>query len=398
MSGMAPVGSRKARMPSPFFRRRSLLERLPSLRLGQQPLKGIANAQYSVQGSVTWGTASDWDSASSESGVVHESVTNTDHADDAVIKQGYSAASPFQSPERYYAMHEDSGSTIYDFGTAAENGTIYAATLGATGLLGTTAYDFDATDDAVGAPNFSVERNHTIIQYIQTNDDQTVQQPFRASTGDVSDFGASISVDGGNFNYFVKDSNGNNLSISAAVPDTVNLHQVVGRWDGSTQALFVNGTKQTTASRSISVSQDNSGETMIGATDSSGSNPHDGRIAGTWLYGGTALSDSQITDHWNVLNTAGELVTDWKSLNLAATTLTTTSTLTTNSSIDVVVEQDVGSDDTVDNSQTVSLSGGTDETNSLSGFSSNSGRYRVRIQPDHTDINETAEFSKATLE
>lgn len=386
----ATVGGRQVRMPTPFQKRRSFLEKLPVLRAAQEQLDGIANAQYSVGGSVSWQTASDWDGAASENGVVHESVANSDHSDDTIVKQGYSAASPFNSARRFYPFHEDSGSTAYDFGSDGSNGSISGASLGASGLLGTTSFDFDGSDDYVEIPNF-FQSPITLIQYIQTNDTSTVQQPYRGSDG--GDWGTTISISSGNFRHHV--NNGSSTqTLTASIPNTTDLHQVVGWFDGSTQKLFLNGTEMKSSSFSGPLSY-SSGKTFIGAT-SPGSNTHNGRIAGTWLYD-SAISTSLISDHYDIVSNAGELVSGWKNLNAAANSLVTTSTIPASSSVTVVVEQDVGSDGTVDNSQSVSLAGGSDESNGLTGFSSNDGRYRVRVQPDNSDINVTAQLNKATV-
>lgn len=103
----------------------------------------------------TWETATDWDNAQSESGVVHESVTNTDHNDATIVKQGYPYASPLFSANliAYWPMHEDSGSTMNDVSGNNHDGSITGATVGAGGLLGNTAYSFDGTDDWVSVPD-----------------------------------------------------------------------------------------------------------------------------------------------------------------------------------------------------------------------------------------------------
>lgn len=98
---------------------------------------------------LTWDVASDWDAAQSEDGVVHESVANTDHDDAGLLKKGYRLATPDLSTDLklLLPMQEDSGSTIYDFSGNNIDGTYTGATLDQTGLLGTSAPDFDGTDD-----------------------------------------------------------------------------------------------------------------------------------------------------------------------------------------------------------------------------------------------------------
>jgi hypothetical protein len=93
---------------------------------------------------------------------------------------------------------------------------------------------------------------------------------------------------------------------------------------------------------------------------------------------------------YDVVGTAGSLTTAWKRLDAAATALTTTTAVPADTSIDVRVEQDTTGDGTADNGRTVSLDGGTDETNALSGFESAPGRYRVVVRLDQTDVERVA--------
>lgn len=113
---------------------------------------------------LTWETASDWDTAQSESGVVHESVANTDHTDATILKQGY----PYSSfnnispnPVAVWPLQEDSGSTAFDL-AGANDGTINGPTLGQSGLLGTTAYSFDGVNDHVSTTYNLSEGDYTI--------------------------------------------------------------------------------------------------------------------------------------------------------------------------------------------------------------------------------------------
>lgn len=260
----------------------------------------------------TWNSASDWDGATAENGVVHESVANTDHDDDTIVKQGYSAQNPFQSPNRYYPFHEDSGSTAFDLGSDDADGTISGVTLGATGLLGTSAYSFDGTDDYVSTSQFDVERNHTIIVYVQTNDATPTQQPFRGvDFGADSEYGTSISISSGSFNYVLRGANTSNPAVSGSVPNTTDLHHVAASWDGTNQILYLNGSQADSATPGITVAQ-GTGDTMIGASSTGGSNVMDGKIAGVWLYGGTVLSGTQISNHFDVVDTPGTLTTDYR--------------------------------------------------------------------------------------
>lgn len=104
------------------------------------------------QETLTWETASDWDGAVSESGVVHESTANTDYSNAAQVRKGQPIATPPASPYLFLPLHENSGSTAYNFGTFSGNGNANVANQGVTGPVGTTAYDFvDDEVDLTGA-------------------------------------------------------------------------------------------------------------------------------------------------------------------------------------------------------------------------------------------------------
>lgn len=132
--------------------------------------------------SLTWQTATDWDGAQSEDGVVHEAVTNTDHDDDTVVKQGYSVAAPYLSANliHYWPMHEDSGTTMYDQAGMVD-GTITGATVNSPGVLGTTAYNFDGVDDEVALGTTAIAGGDVFtltcwvrIETLDTDDDVVI--------------------------------------------------------------------------------------------------------------------------------------------------------------------------------------------------------------------------------
>jgi len=117
----------------------------------------VVTAQPAAAASVSWGTSSDWDNATSDS-VVHESTANTDYNNALNVRLGYSPGDPLykNSLVAYYPFQEDSGDTAYDFSENDNSGTIEGASPGTSGLLGTTAYDFDGGDDGVSIPNLGV--------------------------------------------------------------------------------------------------------------------------------------------------------------------------------------------------------------------------------------------------
>ena len=144
--------------------------------LASTDYSSVASAQENS--SLDWSAASDWDSAQSEAGIVHESVTNTDHQDATIIKQGYSIEAPPLSSNlvAYWPLHEDSGTTTYDFSGNSNNGTVNGPTVGVGAPLETTAYSFDGTDDYVNIPNIPLSSGST----------RSINVWFKTSTAEAS--------------------------------------------------------------------------------------------------------------------------------------------------------------------------------------------------------------------
>jgi len=99
---------------------------------------------------VTWETATDWNSAVSESGMVHEATANTDYTDATVLRKGFSTENPPLSGnlQGYWLYQEDSSNTLYDFSQNGNDGSgRNSPTAGANGLLGTGCWSFNENND-----------------------------------------------------------------------------------------------------------------------------------------------------------------------------------------------------------------------------------------------------------
>lgn len=181
------------------------------------PIGDIASGGLTEQtgGTVTWETATDWDNAVSESGVVHESVANTDHSDETTVKMGYSFANPElpTSLDLLNSFHEDSGSTAYDYSGNNNDGSIgNSPTLGATGLLGTSAYDFP-NQGYVDLPTGLVTGTHTVVYWINENDNTSGDQRVTDLRGDL-DIIDNVNRSGNN-NFEVWDTTENDFGVTA---------------------------------------------------------------------------------------------------------------------------------------------------------------------------------------
>lgn len=99
----------------------------------------------------TWSTSTDWDAAQSETGVHHEQPAATDWAAADVVEKGYPTTDEGGSAlEAYWPMDEDSGTTVNDVTGNGHDGTATSGlTANATGVLGTTAFQFPGTSGEV---------------------------------------------------------------------------------------------------------------------------------------------------------------------------------------------------------------------------------------------------------
>jgi len=252
----------------------------------------------------TWNTASDWDSATAEDGVVHESVSNTDHDDASILKQGYEIATPYLSSSlvRYWPFQEDSGSTAYDFSGSNDDGTISGATVNQAGLLGTTAYDFDGVDDEItGMSDSGIPFTATFWAYSR---DIGTQRTVYAYAYDYPNGG-----------FLIRYRNGNMQLYSANTASPVKTSATANTWQfwaitvdsGDNFEIYLNGSSVNTGSTS-------SGTLASGIVIGSegGKNYFDGRLTDCRIYN-TTLSSSEVQYLYDVVATQGSLTTDYKS-------------------------------------------------------------------------------------
>jgi hypothetical protein len=125
-----------------------------------------------VFGRLAWFSPLDWDSAVTENGTVHEDFG--DHTSDT-FELGYPSVNIWDTtPEAYYPLDEDSGTTAIDV-TKDNNGSNKGATVGEDGILNTTSYRFNSTQkDTVDVPdsqnlsNISEKNSFTVNAWVNT--------------------------------------------------------------------------------------------------------------------------------------------------------------------------------------------------------------------------------------
>lgn len=261
-------------------------------------------------------TSTEFDNSNSESGVVHQSVANTDNNNSSVLKQGYDYANFSEispTPVACWPLHENSGSTVYDV-AGSYNGTYSGATLGQTGILGASAVSFDGTDDYANLGD-----NSTLTP---TN---SLTTTFWFKTSEAADAFKSISRHNNHFTPLQL----NNASEGQAVPFiNGSTYETMFPWnygDGAWHFYAVtfdqsNGTRvfvDTTevASNSQTGSLDtNSSNWYLGGAQDAGAEYTNVDIFDFRLYGGVSLSSSQIQTLYDVVASQGSLTTPYKAV------------------------------------------------------------------------------------
>jgi len=335
--------------------------------------------------SVSWETATDWDSAQSESYVHHEQPASTDWAAAETVELGHDTDGA--SLQAYFPLDEDSGSTATDVSGNSNDGTYNGPTLAAaTGILGADVPSFDGTDDYVEYPpigiDYSGSSDWTTSLWVYLSGGagsrQMVWHP-RATYDLQIDKGTGDAIRVGTY------SGTTDRIVSTTSISTNQWYHVCAVHDASLSSpyqLYVDGTQE--ASGSLPDPNSESSYNSIGSQSQESLDRYywDGSIDEVQLYD-RALSGSEVTTLAQGDSPTGSITTAAKNLSSGVPDqLVTTSTLN-GGSIDVVVHQDTDTDGTADNSETISLSGGTDETNALDGttFDNTAADYWVDVQP-----------------
>jgi len=285
---------------------------------------------------ITWSSSTDWDSAQSESGVVHENVSNTDHSDGSTVKRGYSVSSPLYSSNLvgYWPLHEDGGSTAYDFSGNNNDGNITNGnvTVGEGGLLGTSSYGFTqrglttSNDNPVdvgdeSALDFGSGDSFSVSVWIKTGSSNSQFIIGKHDTQGGCFDGWNISTgyrgDGGEVTFEFQESNCDHkyITTSRTRVDDNNWHHISAVSTGSTGYVYIDGVEKVNQSTSGVDFNGNGYPFIIGSCymgDNSNEYTFGGNIAEVRVYN-TNLSSSQVQDLYDVAATDGTLTTDKRS-------------------------------------------------------------------------------------
>lgn len=345
----------------------------------------------SVDAGQEWSTAADWDAAVSESGVVHESFGDLPGA--GTVQLGYPSSAP--NLEAYFPLDEDSGTTAADVTGNGYDGTIDSATLGQTGINGSTCFDFNGTDGHVTIGGRPVDLSQAFtfsarVYFDSLDSDQTV-----ISQETHNGLDCQLRYDSGDNVWMMNlnDATSWRYAESTTTPYTDDWVSLVGVHRPSIPEIqvYVNGNPEGTDITDGDVPNSATSDASIGARDNGASRNVDGRIDDVRFYQ-AALTDAEVLD-LHQAGTQGSLTTATKSIETAGQPdLEGLSYSLNGGSIAVDV---IGSPGTVNEEVvTQSLDGATDY--SLS-WSNSHTDFRLELSLSSSSVETSPDFSSATI-
>jgi len=352
----------------------------------------------------TWETATDWDNAVSESGMVHADTANTDHNDAGALKMGY----PYDfglitpTPLGAWPQHEDSGSTAHDLSNSYDGSPSGGTSQGNTGILGATSYQYKPA----GGSDADVEISRssdldpsnmgdtfTFTQWVFTNNFNTSdwQNVLTIGGGGNDVIGLKSGRNSGNWQLFLDTSNTTIGHVESDTAPTVGAWEfVVLVYDGSEARLYVDGSKVYTWSASGSLDS-TSEDWRIGNRGEKGES-WDGKITETRIYN-EALTASQVQALYDIVDQPSTLTTASKSFSEATKPDLQNLSYTLNGesiALDVIGSPGTASEETV----TQTLDGASSYTLS---WSNSHTDFRLKPQLSTTDETVSPTFSRGEL-
>lgn len=345
--------------------------------------------------SFTWETNADWHAAQRREGVVSASIGDRG-ADTLAL--GYDPAdAPVSSARSYWTYDEDSGSLVDVIGgrTASKSG----ATAGVTGVLDSTAVNFDGVNDYVSVANASVFNDiteMTMAMWVKASVNSTSGYNDLVGKGDFTAGAGSFlfGFDDDVFLFIVNDYGTYDAVRVPALTDD-EWHHVAVTWTSALGArLYLDG-QRVGSGTGTARAMPNSAHAVVFGSDLPAGTHYRGAIDEP-MYFRSRLSDSAIQALYNA-GRSGTLVTDSRNASGAATTLSTTATVPANTSLQATIYQDATGDGVADHQQTVAIGSGTLE-HELTGFESvQGGRYWIEFAPATTDTTRTPKVESVTL-
>jgi len=347
---------------------------------------------------ITWETATDWDNAVSNYGVVHESTAETDWGDAAVVQKGWGTETlpELASIENLLLMHDSSGPLTDVSGNNRDWPESGGPTYDNAGLGQGTVVSADASDDYWDAPSASWMDTDNVTIAIWWNPNTT----YNGGEGRKDLLSRSFGP------YFIFDSNGNgeiqcllydsggngfNVFTTTSTWNSGTWYLIIGSYDTSTLRIEVNGTEEGT--NSYSASRD------LGETDwflnrkSFQNESYPGGEYGGLCYWSTVLSSAQKQELYDAYAGESYLTTATKTFSANSKPDLTGLSYSLNGEtiiIDVIGSPGTGSEETV--SQTLDGSSSYSLT-----WSSSHTDFRVKPRLDTADLETSPTVSSVSL-
>lgn len=382
---------------NPYTSRRSFVARAMAL----EPIGDIADVSLTsgAAETLTWETATEWDNAVSESGVAHESTTDTDHDDATLVKQGYSLGTPFLNSNllALYGFHEDSGTTVHDL-KGTNDVTISGATANETGLLGTTAYSFDGSDDGGTATELSGVSKSTdfSVNIWFYPSDSTQGELVNNKVSNSDDFAITWDSDDNEIVSGAIDDGTEDIGdAGASVPSGINTwYMFTYVFDSATPSNSVAYLNASLGSSTNTVFQINASNGLYFGQRSDGAAPFAGKLTMASFYD-KQLSSSEVQTLYDVVDTAGTLTAATKTFSSSTKpdlqNLDYSLNGVTDIKLDIIGSPGGAGEETV----TQQLDGAT--SYSLT-WSNSHTDFRVKLYPDNeNDVTRTPTINKVEL-
>lgn len=279
-------------------------------------LEGIASFSTATVATVTWETATDWDNAVAENGIIHEaSQTGFDTPGADVLAMGYPSYDIGGTNLKiYYPMNEDSSGPIHDLIDNNDASEIGGPTYQNTGPWGRDAPGYDGSDDGhqTGDPSAAADiSTGTLLGWWYPTSSGNRRNAFRrvAASGGLMRW--KIDRESDDSLRFQGGDGNNNWSYTGGTVSTNTWSFWACTVDGSRIKMWLNDTKVVDTSDSRTMGGSQSEE--IDLANRGGGEAWPGRTGYFRVYD-RVLSETEVVDRYNWA-TAGDLTTATKSFS-----------------------------------------------------------------------------------
>ncbi len=300
----------------------------------------------------------------------------------------------------YWPLSEDSGSTAYDRSGNGNDGTVNGATLNQTGILGTSSYSFDGTDDNVIIPHsthIDLTSKFTISVWFKINDLSKNMTVYSKKESDSNDYKSNYKLTYNESDDVLRFLIGNSTGDGWTTIDYSSLskgtwYHTVGLWDGSDIAFYINS-KLLNKESFTGIPYSTTDNLYIGDDIEYNSN-FNGNIADVRVYD-RALTEHEITSLY-AASQRGRYVSSTKTTQSLYDVVKTNVSLN-GQTLTVHVKEDVDGDGKAENIDSFNLEDGENKysVNNLSGNVGNSVWFV--LESKNSSVVSTATFDSIKL-